>query len=266
MASKFRGKYLQIIPLGIAHLLFPKSGNHYTWRKVTTTVNNIIVGRLWVDNHGDMDIKNHKTGDNCHLKYYAYSYFSREVPRKVSGVITDASGIVRYVLSGTWDSKIEGAKVLNGDEVAKSKVEYVTGESKVLWQRRYPPVELEKCYNFTQLAIELNEPEELVAPTDSRHRPDQRLMELGLWDEANACKLQLEEKQRAARRQREHQMEEAASLGKEYHGYEPKWFSKQNDPQTGNLIHVFTGEYWHCKQQQDWSRCPDIFVDAPSLH
>jgi len=68
---------------GIAHMVFPKSGNHYTWRKVTTTVNNIIVGRLWVDNHGEMDIKNHTTGDNCHLKYYAYSYFSREAPRKV---------------------------------------------------------------------------------------------------------------------------------------------------------------------------------------
>jgi len=69
---------------GIAHLLFASSNNHYTWRKVTTTVNNIIVGRLWVDNHGEMDIKNHTTGDNCHLKFFAYSYFSREVPRKVS--------------------------------------------------------------------------------------------------------------------------------------------------------------------------------------
>lgn len=68
---------------GIAHLVFPKTGNHYTWRKVTTTVHNIIVGKLWVDNHGEMDIKNHHTGDNCHLKYSAYSYFSRETPRKV---------------------------------------------------------------------------------------------------------------------------------------------------------------------------------------
>jgi hypothetical protein len=74
--------------------------------------------------------------------------------------------------------------------------------------------ELEKCYNFTQLAVELNEPEDGVAPTDSRHRPDQRLMEKGLWDEANSCKVLLEEKQRAARRQREKQMEEAAAAGK----------------------------------------------------
>ncbi len=64
--------------------MFPKSGNHYTWRKVTTTVHNIIVGKLWVDNHGEMDITNHRNGDKCHLKYAAYSYFSREIPRKVS--------------------------------------------------------------------------------------------------------------------------------------------------------------------------------------
>jgi len=73
--------------------------------------------------------------------------------------------------------------------------------------------ELEKCYNFTQLAVELNEMEQGVAPTDSRLRPDQRLMEAGLWDDANTCKVLLEEKQRAVRRHRERQMEEAATQG-----------------------------------------------------
>lgn len=54
--------------------------------------------------------------------------------------------------------------------------------------------------------------------------------------------------------------------GREYHGYEPKWFAKQNDPLTGNLIHMFTHEYWQCKQKNDWSRCPDIFVEWPASH
>jgi len=58
---------------------------------------------------------------------------------QVSGVITDSAGIVRYVLSGTWDSKLEGANVLNGDDANLGKVEYITGQSKLLWQRRYPP-------------------------------------------------------------------------------------------------------------------------------
>ena len=58
-------------------------------------------------------------------------------------------------------------------------------------------------YNFTELTVQLNEPEEGVAPTDTRLRPDQRLMENGDWDDANREKLRLEEKQRFARRQRE---------------------------------------------------------------
>lgn len=48
--------------------------------------------------------------------------------------------------------------------------------------------------------------------------------------------------------------------GEEYHGYEPKWFRKEQDPQTGNVIHAFTNEYWTCKEKQDWIRCPDIYL------
>jgi hypothetical protein len=55
--------------------------------------------------------------------------------------------------------------------------------------------------------------EEGLAPTDSRKRPDQRLMEEGKWDEANDEKLRLEEKQRAARRQRELEAELAIQEG-----------------------------------------------------
>ncbi len=49
ITSKFRGKYLQVFPQGITHIQFKKSGSHYTYKKVTSTVHNIIVGKLWVD-------------------------------------------------------------------------------------------------------------------------------------------------------------------------------------------------------------------------
>jgi len=58
-------------------------------------------------------------------------------------------------------------------------------------------------YKFTQLAVQLNEPEPGVAPTDSRLRPDLRLMEEGEMDEADKVKVLLEEKQRSARRRRQ---------------------------------------------------------------
>ena len=52
-----------------------------------------------------------------------------------------------------------------------------------------------------------------MAPSDSRKRPDQRLMENGFWDEANEEKLRIEEKQRTARKQREAESELAVQEG-----------------------------------------------------
>ena len=44
-------------------------------------------------------------------------------------------------------------------------------------------------YGFSEFACGLNEPEEGVAPTDSRLRPDQRIMEKGDFDTANNEKV-----------------------------------------------------------------------------
>ncbi|XP_018401593.1 PREDICTED: oxysterol-binding protein 1 isoform X3 [Cyphomyrmex costatus] len=258
MASKFRGKYLQVIPLGTAHLEFNSGQQHYTWRKVTTTVHNIIVGRLWVDQSGDMDIVNHKEGIKCHLKYIPYSYFSRDSQRKVKGVVMNSNKEVKWVVQGTWDSKIEIAPVISTSGTPDNPV-YKTGPYILAWKRRMPTEDSEKYYSFTELACQLNEPEEGIAPTDSRLRPDQRLMEDGRWDEANAEKLRLEEKQRAARRTREHDSEKAAAQGLSYETYEPLWFRKKQDPYTDSRCYVYNGEYWDHKNKGDWSRCPNIF-------
>nr|XP_045616536.1 oxysterol-binding protein 1-like isoform X2 [Procambarus clarkii] len=258
MSSKFRGKYLQIIPLGIAHLHFDHSGNHYTWRKVSTTVHNMIVGKLWLDNHGEMEIINHKTGDKCCLKFIPYSYFSRETPKKVTGYVVDSDGTFKWFITGMWDEKIEACRVTS-QSMRAGKPVYETGPPKVLWKRNAVDPEAERYYNFTELACQLNEPEENVAPSDSRNRPDQRLMEEGRWEEANLEKLRLEEKQRATRRKREAEAEQATAEGRDYPAYSPTWFRKETDEATGALIFRYTHEYWDCKERQDWSRCPDIF-------
>ncbi|TTR84632.1 Oxysterol-binding protein 1 [Bagarius yarrelli] len=217
VASKFRGKYLSIMPLGSIHCIFQKSNNHYTWKKVTTTVHNIIVGKLWIDQSGEIDVINHRTGDRCHLKFAPYSYFSRDVARKVTGVVTDKDGKAHYVLSGTWDEKMECSRVMqssrggeNGTE-GRQKTVYQTLKARELWKKNPLLDGAENMYYFSSLALTLNEAEEGVAPTDSRRRPDQRLMEQGLWDEANAEKQRLEEKQRAVRREREREASQLPS-------------------------------------------------------
>ncbi|XP_077102129.1 oxysterol-binding protein 1 isoform X4 [Siphateles boraxobius] len=221
LASKFRGKYLSIMPMGSIHCIFEKSDNHYSWKKVTTTVHNIIVGKLWIDQSGEIDVVNHRTGDRCHLKFAPYSYFSRDVARKVTGVVTDKDGKAHFVLSGTWDEKMEYSRVMqssrggeNGAE-GRQKTVYQTLKAKELWKKTPLPDGAENMYYFSTLALTLNEPEEGVAPTDSRRRPDQRLMEQGRWEEANAEKQRLEEKQRTVRREREREANCSASPSEE---------------------------------------------------
>ncbi|XP_028036582.1 oxysterol-binding protein 1 [Bombyx mandarina] len=261
MTTKFRGKYLQIIPLGAASAKFLAHGNKYTWRKVTTTVHNIIVGKLWVDNHGDMDIVGDAgpaTGYVAHLKYLPYGYFSKDTQRKVTGVVKDPNGVPRYVLQGHWDSRVEVAPVTStsaDNSVCK------TGKFVTAWQRVAAPPDSDKWYNFTVLAAQLNEPEPGVAPTDSRLRPDQRLMEEGCWDEANTEKLRLEEKQRGARRRLEAEAEAAAARGVSAPAAPPPlWFTRDAQPGAGNTLrHLYNHRYWDCKRRQDWTGCPDIF-------
>ncbi|EUB63617.1 Oxysterol-binding protein 2 [Echinococcus granulosus] len=249
--SKFRGKYLSLIPKGGTHLLF-KDGQHYTWSKVTITVHNIIVGRLWAEIHGETVIKNHNTNYTCRMHYEAHSYFSRDPGRQVSGFIYDPSGTLVYKLSGRWDNHVEGCAV-SPDGTPK-------GSSTVLLVVEPPPPNSESMYNFNQLAIELNEPEQGVAPTDSRLRPDQRLMELGRWDEANTEKERLEVKQR--RKRRAWDLFEAGEepLDPECGPpYTPVWFSSTHDTYFDEDCHEFNGTYWVAKAKQDWSKCPNIF-------
>lgn len=145
MTTKFRGKYLQVVPLGTAHVEFTATGNRFSWRKVTTTVHNIIVGKLWVDNHGDMEITGQKSaaGIKCHLKYSPYSYFAKESQRRVKGAVVNTAGEVKWVLNGTWDNRMEIAHVLSTNG-SKDNPVYKTGNYKSVWLRRQPPADYEK--------------------------------------------------------------------------------------------------------------------------
>ncbi|CAL8281044.1 oxysterol-binding protein 2 isoform X1 [Gadus morhua] len=261
--SKFRGKYISVMPLGCIHLEFQASGHHYVWSKVTSTVHNIIVGKLWIDQSGDIEIVNNTTKDLCRLKFSPYSYFSRDAPRKVTGVVQDREGAAHYILSGTWDDRMECAKIVDsspgcGGSEGKQKTVYQTLPAKLLWKKYPLPDNAENMHFFSTLALTLNEPEDGVAPTDSRLRPDQQLMEAGLWDEANIQKTRLEDRQRLERKKREAQANEALEEGQDIEGYHPLWFEKRTND-GGERTFVYRGGYWEAKERQDWTQCPEIF-------
>uniref|UniRef100_A0A158QDM3 Oxysterol-binding protein n=1 Tax=Hymenolepis diminuta TaxID=6216 RepID=A0A158QDM3_HYMDI len=278
ISTKFRGRYLQIKVNGVCHLVFRKTGYHYTWTKIPLTVHNIIVGRLWIENSGEIDIINHTTGDKCHLTFKQYSYFSSEVPRRVTGAVTDKTGKVHGIIGGTWDEFIEYAPVITDNTGSSNKHVIETGPPVQLWRVSPLPPGADKMYNFTQFAMQLNnrpEDEPNLCPTDSRLRPDQRLMEEGLWDEANAEKVRLEEKQRMRRREMALKLlgtdgaDSAAAVGGSVASSTPlpaalmgmliTFPSIVVDEDTGLETLKFNGKYWKCKEKNDWSVCPDLY-------
>ncbi|XP_017724426.1 PREDICTED: oxysterol-binding protein 2 [Rhinopithecus bieti] len=276
ISSKFRGKYISIMPLGAIHLEFQASGNHYVWRKSTSTVHNIIVGNdpvRWTFDDCE-PLLDHMIAVQLNVPARTV-YFSKSVRLcwscqcpQVTGVVSDSQGKAHYVLSGSWDEQMECSKVVHSSPSSpssdgKQKTVYQTLSAKLLWKKYPLPENAENMYYFSELALTLNEHEEGVAPTDSRLRPDQRLMEKGCWDEANTEKQRLEEKQRLSRRRRLEACGPGSSCSseeeKEADAYTPLWFEKRLDPLTGEMACVYKGGYWEAKEKQDWHMCPNIF-------
>ncbi|RPA79341.1 hypothetical protein BJ508DRAFT_142328 [Ascobolus immersus RN42] len=246
--SKFYGKSFDINPLGTWFLrLRPVSGGEelYTWKKVNTQVVGIITGSPAIDNYGLMEIRNHTTGDVATLDFKprgwaASSYY------QVKGKVCDASGFQKWSIGGRWNDKIYARHTPGSDADVGEKDK----SAFLVWEvNPRPPAP----FNLTRFAIGLNElkPElkQVLPPTDTRLRPDQRAMEEGEYDFAADEKHRLEEKQRAKRRERE----QAGEV------YRPRWFTKEVDPVTGEEYWKPDLTYWRMRSEGRWEGVPDIF-------
>ena len=54
-------------------------------------------------------------------------------------MVTDANDAAKWVITGTWDTQMEIAQVLQVDESSKRPV-FATGPKRVLWTRVLPPL------------------------------------------------------------------------------------------------------------------------------
>lgn len=48
--------------------------------------------------------------------------------------------------------------------------------------------------------------------------------------------------------------------GEEPPCHQPMWFKREKDEITGELIYKSNGQYWKCKESQDWTGCPEIYL------
>ena len=72
---KFWGKSVEFKPQGVCTLKFPEwEDEAYTWSNVSCIIHNVIVGTLWMEHHGTMEIVNHKTKAKCVLNFKQGGY------------------------------------------------------------------------------------------------------------------------------------------------------------------------------------------------
>lgn len=189
-----------------------------------------------------MEIKNWTTGEVCQLDFKARGWKASSA-YQVAGKVLDNSGRVRWSIGGRWNDKIY-ARLTPGfedSEIEKGGSKHGGGKHDdnkafLVWQCHERPTGIP--FNLTPFVVTLNAlPDALrpvVAPTDTRLRPDQRAMEDGEYDLAATEKNRVEEKQRKRRREREANGEE----------FVPRWFTKGRCEITGEEYWVFNHDYW----------------------
>ncbi|KAG7546564.1 Pleckstrin homology domain [Arabidopsis suecica] len=193
LRSKFWGRSIQVEPVGVLTLEFD-DGEVFQWSKVTSTIYNIILGKLYCDHHGVMQIRGNRQY-SCMLKFKEQSILERN-PHQVNGFVEDVAGQKAATIFGKWDDSLY---YVAGDGISKSKVSDPASNASLLWKRTKPPPNVTR-YNLTSFATTLNELtpglQEILPPTDSRLRPDQRHLENGEYEKANLEKQRLERRQR----------------------------------------------------------------------
>ena len=225
LRNKFWGKSLEISPQGKCHVILKSTDEYFSWQKVTTSVNNLIVGKLWIDHYGDMVITNHNTNETCILTFKAAGWRGKS-QHEIFGTVKDGRGNTKYEITGSWNERLLSKPVPGGDH-----------HSSVLWKANPLKDESAKMYNLSSFALSLNElSDELksrICKTDSRLRPDQRFMENGDFDAADKEKARLEDKQRKTRYERNENNFE----------WNPKWFKKEQGEW------VYNGDYWPNREE-----------------
>uniref|UniRef100_A0A8C6SJY9 Oxysterol-binding protein n=1 Tax=Neogobius melanostomus TaxID=47308 RepID=A0A8C6SJY9_9GOBI len=274
---KFWGKSIEAEPKGTMTLELLKHKEAYTWTNPLCCVHNVIIGTLWIEQYGTVEILNHSTGDKCILNFKPCGMFGKEL-HKVEGHIQDKRKKKLRVIYGKWtecmysvDPKVyethKKSEKKTGGESKKTKQENSCEEegsddvpeiqetvtmvpgSALLWRISPRPPHSAQMYNFTNFAMTLNElepgAERLLAPTDCRFRPDIRAMESGDIDTASTEKERLEEKQRAARKERSRGDEE----------WSTQWFQFGTNPHTEAEDWLYTGGYF----DRSYSDCLNIY-------
>lgn len=248
LKSKFYGKSLEFTPLGYMNFRFKDNDHLFKCKRPQTSVQNIIIGTMYIDHKGECVVENTNNGEKAIVKFKALGMFSGKDKRGlIEGTIYNEDGDPEHELYGKWTESLY-YKPSGADD----------SEGTLIWEFPEIPDKWEQIYHFTDYTLQLNmideHIEENLPPTDSRFRTDQRALENGELAEANDEKKRLEEKQR------ERLMENKTS-GKEFC---PRYFEREENEELDEngqkmISFKYKGGYWTDRKNRDWDDVPDIF-------
>lgn len=269
---KFWGKSVEFKPQGVCTLKLPAwEDEAYTWNNVNCIVHNVIVGTLWMEQNGTMEIVNHKTGAKCVLNFKQGGWFSSGSNdlHTVEGFLLDQHKKKKRFIYGRWTEFICSVDIESLEQYLniKGPIDKIEANasnlpkhapfelcdipnSKVLWHVDPRPEESSQYYNFSNFTMGLNEfdkegEHKNLCASDSRHRPDIRALENGDWDLAGKEKERLENKQRDYRKPYK-------NCKKESDWWNPRWFMPSRNEFTKESDDwKFIGDYWNKSKTSD---------------
>ncbi|KAK2836134.1 hypothetical protein Q7C36_014003 [Tachysurus vachellii] len=235
--NKFWGKSVEIISSGLVNVSLPRYGDHYQWNKAVTCIHNVFSQQRWLEHYGDVVIQNLKSDVcSCKMTFVKSRYGDGENKNEVQGVVLDQAGNVMHRFGGSWHEGIF-CDTLSSPQC--------------LWKPNPQPEDYFEYYGFSRYARELNEltPElkAVLPPTDTRFRPDQRLLENGKVAEADKRKDEVEEKQRERRKE----------LSKRGEEHIPRFFRRTVDD-SGREVWVSNATYWRIREDPGFTNTDNL--------
>ncbi|XKL68684.1 hypothetical protein PGB90_006453 [Kerria lacca] len=115
---KFWGKSVEIQPEGTVTAELKNWAEVYTWSNVTCSVHNVVVGKLWIEQSGTMEIINHQTGHKAVLNFKPAGWFNKDTNR-VEGFIYDKNKEKLRFLYGKWSEHMKSTDMNSYEEYLK---------------------------------------------------------------------------------------------------------------------------------------------------
>ncbi|KAM8888077.1 oxysterol-binding protein-related protein 7 [Synchiropus picturatus] len=236
--NKFWGKSLEIVPTGMVNVTLTRYGDHYEWNKVVTCIHNVLSQQRYLEHYGEVTIRNLKSNVcTCKITFVKSRYWGSDTNKnEVQGTVIDQTGSVIHRFGGLWHEGIFCDTL---------------PVPKCVWKPNPQPKDHLMYYGFSAFAMELNElPPKLKAllpPTDTRLRPDQRLLEEGKVEATDKKKDEIEECQRERRK----------DLAKKGEEHEPRFFKKAKDA-CGRDVWLSNGTYWKLRQDPGFANLENI--------